>query len=150
MNVATPHPLRADTLNIILVEDDDGDAKAVMRALKDSRIANPVHRLRDGIEALAFLRGEGKVPPPQHYVVLLDINMPRMNGHEFMERLRASPDPLISNAVVFVLSTSAAERDIKDAYAKNVAGYLVKSDYTDGLKPVVSMIKIFGDAVRLP
>lgn len=136
---------------ILLVDDDEIDRMAVRRAFTDLGVAPTIIEAEDGEEALEILAGLSTKPrPASPYLILLDINMPRMNGHEFMERLRASPDPLISNAVVFVLSTSAAERDIKDAYAKNVAGYLVKSDYTDGLKPVVSMIKIFGDAVRLP
>jgi|APSaa5957512535_1039671.scaffolds.fasta_scaffold105535_2 CheY-like chemotaxis protein len=136
---------------ILLVEDDEVDRMAVRRAFKDLGVSPTIIEAEDGEEALKILAGASNKPrPTSPYLILLDINMPRMNGHEFMDHLRASPDPAVSNAVVFVLSTSTAEEDIKHAYARNVAGYLVKSDYADGLKPVVNMIKVFGEAVRLP
>ena len=136
---------------ILLVEDDEVDRMAVRRAFKDLGVSPTIIEAEDGEEALQILAGVSSKPrPTSPYLILLDINMPRMNGHEFMDLLRTNPDPAVSNAVVFVLSTSTADEDIKNAYSRNVAGYLVKSDYADGLKPVVNMIKVFGEAVRLP
>jgi len=138
-------------LEILLVEDDEIDRMAVRRAFKDLGVSPTIVEARDGEEALAILQLRSETAPPiSPYLILLDINMPRMTGHEFMAALRSSDDPTVANAVVFVLSTSSAERDIEQAYARNVAGYLVKSDYIDGLKPVVQMIKTFGDVVRFP
>ncbi|MDA0368896.1 MAG: response regulator [Proteobacteria bacterium] len=138
-------------LEILLVEDDEVDRMAVRRAFKELGVSPKIIETRDGEEAISLLEGRTDAPRPvSPYLILLDINMPRMTGHEFMEQLRASKDPTVANAVVFVLSTSAAEKDIKEAYARNVAGYLVKSDYLDGLKPVVQMIKTFGEVVQFP
>ena len=138
-------------LEILLVEDDEVDRMAVRRAFKELGVSPEIIETRDGEEAISLLEGRTDAPRPvSPYLILLDINMPRMTGHEFMEQLRASKDPTVANAVVFVLSTSAAEKDIKEAYARNVAGYLVKSDYLDGLKPVVQMIKTFGEVVQFP
>ncbi|SIO18147.1 response regulator [Vannielia litorea] len=148
MNAHVPTPTAQNVLNIILIEDDDGDAKAVLRALSQSRIANPVHRMRDGIEALAFLRGEGATRPPEHYVVLLDINMPRMNGHEFMAELRN--DPRLNRAVVFMLSTSRDETDIARAYDKNVAGYVLKGNAGMDFLRLINGVEHFWRIVVLP
>ncbi len=72
----------AQDVKIILVEDDDGDAKAIRRAFSKARIANPLIRFRNGREALSFLKGETDQDPPLQFVVLSDINMPRMSGIE--------------------------------------------------------------------
>lgn len=92
MNLPVQNESLRPLLNIILVEDDDGDAKAIRRALKKVRIANPVIRVTDGVEALGLLRGETD-RPPERYVLLVDLNMPRMNGLELVGELRAGPDP---------------------------------------------------------
>ncbi|QDC07893.1 response regulator [Oceanicola sp. D3] len=150
MNAVRPRPFEArhNLLNIVLVEDDDGDAKAVVRALTKSHIANPIHRLRDGIEALAFLRGEGESKPPEHYVLLLDINMPRMNGHEFLKELRA--DPRLHRAVVFMLSTSEDETDVFHAYDQNVAGYIIKGRAGADFLELIDTVEHFWRIVVLP
>ncbi|WP_244867865.1 response regulator [Vannielia litorea] len=139
---------RQQMLNLVLIEDDDGDAKAVVRALKKSHIANPIHRLRDGVEALAFLRGEGPTPPPEQYVLLLDINMPRMNGHEFLAKLRS--DPRLNRAVVFMLSTSEDETDVFRAYDQNVAGYIIKGRAGADFLELINTVEHFWRIVVLP
>ena len=116
----TPFETRAITL--LLVEDDDVDAMGVERALEKRRIANTLVRARDGIEALEFLRG-GKVARP--FLILLDLNMPRMGGLEFIRTVRA--DPELCDSVVFVLTTSKSDEDLAAAYRAHVAGYMVKS-----------------------
>ena len=91
-------------VTLLLVEDDAVDAEAIQRAFRQQRIANPFVVVRDGVEALAALRGERGPLVPHPFLVLLDVNMPRMNGIEFLEALRA--DPVLSRTVVFVLTTS--------------------------------------------
>ena len=118
-------------LNILLVEDDDVDVQNVRRAFEKAHIANPLFVAADGLEALEKLRS-GEVPNNRR-MVLLDLNMPRMNGIEFLRELRK--DPQLSAIPVVVLTTSTMDRDKFDAYQLNIAGYLVKpvtfSDFCD-------------------
>jgi CheY-like chemotaxis protein len=109
-------------LNILLVEDDHVDVMNVKRAFERNRITNPLFVAADGIEALEMLRG-GKVPDTRR-MILLDLNMPRMNGIEFLRELRR--DPELQHTPVVVLTTSNDERDKIEAYNFNVAGYLLK------------------------
>jgi CheY-like chemotaxis protein len=109
-------------LNILLVEDDEIDVMNVRRAFEQSHILNPLYVASDGIEALEKLR-KGEVPKERR-LVLLDINMPRMNGIEFLRELRK--DPALSATKVVVLTTSKNEQDVIEAHNLNVAGYLVK------------------------
>lgn len=115
-----------DPLRLLLVEDDDIDAEGVERALRRAQISNPIERAIGGIEALARLRGtDGRPPLQRPYLILLDLNMPRMGGLTFLEELRA--DPVLSDSIVFVLTTSDADRDKAAAYSSHVAGYMLKS-----------------------
>jgi CheY-like chemotaxis protein len=109
-------------LNILLVEDDEIDVMNVRRAFEQGHILNPLYVASDGIEALEMLR-KGEVPKERR-LVLLDINMPRMNGIEFLRELRK--DPNLSATKVVVLTTSKNEQDVIEAHNLNVAGYLVK------------------------
>jgi CheY-like chemotaxis protein len=109
-------------LNILLVDDDQVDVMNVQRAFKKNNITNPVWVSSNGLEALEMLRS-GTVPKTQR-LVLLDLNMPKMNGIEFLRELRA--DPALANTSVVVLTTSKDEGDKVDAYNLNVAGYLLK------------------------
>ena len=109
-------------LNILLVEDDQVDVMNVKRAFDRNRIGNPLFVAGDGVEGLEMLRS-GKIPDERR-LVLLDLNMPRMNGIEFLRELRADKDLHLTPVVV--LTTSDDERDKIDAYNLNVAGYLLK------------------------
>lgn len=135
-------------LNIVLVEDDDGDAKALRRAFSRARIANPIQRFTDGVEALAFLRGEMSQVPPPSFVVLSDINMPRKSGIELLEEIRA--DPVLRKILFIVLTTSEDQRDISAAYANNVAGYILKSNAGDMFVDLMATLDHYWRIVELP
>ena len=109
-------------LNILLVEDDELDIMNVRRAFKKNNIVNPLYTAANGIEALAMLRSDGL--PPDRRLILLDLNMPKMGGIEFLKALRA--DPQLRTISVVVLTTSDEERDRVEAYKLNVAGYILK------------------------
>jgi CheY-like chemotaxis protein len=109
-------------LNILLVEDDEVDVMNVRRAFERNNVSNPLYVAGNGLEALAMLR-DGTVPAERR-LILLDLNMPKMNGIEFLQALRA--DPELANAIVVVLTTSNDDQDKIDAYNLNVAGYLLK------------------------
>ena len=114
-------------LNILLVEDDELDVMNVRRAFKKNNILNPLYVAGNGIEALEMLRGEEGEPPAcpaERRIILLDLNMPKMDGIEFLSALRA--DPALCPIPVIVLTTSGEERDRVDAYRYNVAGYILK------------------------
>jgi CheY-like chemotaxis protein len=109
-------------LNILLVDDDEVDVMTVERAFSKANIANKLFVATDGIEALGMLRSDGV--PPQRRLMLLDLNMPRMNGIELLREIRA--DPALQALTVIVLTTSNEDRDRVEAYRLNVAGYLLK------------------------
>lgn len=114
-------------INILLVEDDDLDVMNVQRAFKKNSIPHPLFVAPDGLAALEMLRGgDGAAPayPEGRRLILLDLNMPRMSGTEFLRELRA--DPALHATPVIVLTTSDEERDKVEAYDLNVAGYILK------------------------
>lgn len=114
-------------INILLVEDDEVDILNVKRAFKKNNITNPLYIAGNGLEALDMLRGTNKQSPviPEHRrLILLDLNMPRMNGIEFLQELRI--DPYLKSVPVVVLTTSEGEQDRVEASQLNVAGYLLK------------------------
>lgn len=114
--------MSAPQINILLVEDDEVDVMNVKRAFEKGHISNPLFVAGNGVEALEKLRS-GEIPSHRR-IVLLDLNMPRMNGIEFLRELRA--DPALRATPVVVLTTSTIDRDKLDAYNLNIAGYMVK------------------------
>ena len=114
--------MNSSSLNILLVEDDEVDVMNVKRAFDKNHITNPLFVAGNGLEALEKLRS-GEVPQGRR-IVLLDLNMPKMNGIEFLRELRK--DPALAPTPVVVLTTSNNDRDKIDAFNLNVAGYLVK------------------------
>ncbi len=136
-------------VHVLLIDDDDVDVMAVKRAFRKAKIANPLHIARDGLEGLALLRGEdGHDPIPRPYIIVLDLNMPRMDGLEFLTALREDPEH--RGAVVFVLTTSKADEDRAASYDKNVAGYIVKSDVGEGFLNVTQLLDSYWRVVLLP
>lgn len=137
------------TLTVLLVEDDDVAAESVVRSLSRAGCTFPVVWTEDGADALKVLRGQDasrKAPRPR--VVLLDLNMPGMNGFEFLKRLRA--DPVLREDVVFVLTTSDADSDRTRAYHEHIAGYMVKSAVGPQFARLASLMVSYESAVRLP
>ncbi len=118
--------LERKAVHFLHVEDDDLCIMALARAFKKAKIENPLNFAHDGIDALDMLRGtNGRERLPRPHLILLDLNMPRMGGIELLKELRQ--DPELRRTVVFVMTTSRAERDKTDAYNLGVAGYILKT-----------------------
>ncbi len=130
---------------ILLVEDDDVDAKGVERAFKKLKIVNPIVRAKDGMIALELLK---KCEVSKPYLILLDLNMPRMGGLEFLAEIRK--DEGLNNSVVFVLTTSKDDEDKLAAYEKNIAGYIVKERLQYGFDELVKLLDHYWRIVELP
>lgn len=113
-------------INILLVEDDHVDVMNVQRAFKKNNISYPLHIAFNGIEALNMLRGNNGKPKmaPAPTIILTDINMPKMNGIEFIKELRN--DAEFKSVSIFVMTTSNDVKDRVEAYNLNVAGYILK------------------------
>ena len=136
-------------VTFLVVDDDEIDVELLQRAFKKLKIANPVIRARDGIDALDVLRGTGgreKLNTP--YIILLDINMPRMSGLEFLEEIRE--DENLRRSVIFMLTTSDDERDILKSYEKNISGYVVKSQAGQSFEEALRMLDHYWRVVELP
>ena len=144
-----PATINNSPLNILLVDDDDGDAKAVERSFRKAKIANPLTRAVDGMEALEMLRGtNGKTKLPSPCVMLVDLNMPRINGIQFIQALRA--DKALHRSVVFVLTTSKRDEDKLAAYELNVAGYILKATAGADFMNLVNLVECYWRIVELP
>ncbi len=142
----TPPPTSPRQTNILLVDDDVVDVMNVRRAFARGGITNPIWVAHDGVEALAALRGAAY--PRARRLVLLDINMPRMNGIELLREVRA--DPILRSTSIVVLTTSNDDRDRIDAYRLNVAGYLLKPvTFTDFVDLMVALDR-YWTLVELP
>lgn len=130
---------------ILLVEDDNVDAMTVKRAFKDLKVANPLVHLIDGEEALKYLRSESNETP---CVIILDLNMPKMNGIEFLRVLKA--DEVLKKIPVVVLTISTNEQDIVEGFKLNVAGYIVKpADYKKFVE-AIKAIDLYWSLSELP
>ena len=134
-------------LNMLLVDDDRVDVRAVQRALKKARMPHRLTVAGNGHEALAALSALREAEQGSPPLVLLDLNMPRMGGLAFLDALRE--DPLLGQTVVFVHSTSSAQHDLEGAYARQVAGYFVKSD-GEGLSALLDMLQRYWNLVEFP
>lgn len=136
-------------VTVLHVEDDEMDVISLKRSFQRAKIANEIVVASHGEEALEILRGENghnRIEPP--FVMLVDVNMPRMNGIELIRAIRA--DATLSPSVVFVLTTSDHEKDILDAYALNVAGYLLKQDAGSQFLDAVNMLDTYWNVVEMP
>jgi CheY-like chemotaxis protein len=133
------------TKPILLVEDDRVDVMTVRRALRDIKVTNPLDIASDGEEALAYLRDPDRVRP---CIILLDLNMPRMNGIEFLRAIKAHP--VRKRIPVIVLTTSRDDGDKVDSFNLGVAGYMVKPvDYGQFVE-MMRMVDLYWTISELP
>jgi chemotaxis family two-component system response regulator Rcp1 len=137
-------------VEILLVEDNPGDVRLTIEALKDAKVRNNLHVAKDGVEAMAFLRQEGEyadVPRPD--VILLDLNLPKKDGREVLAEIKADPD--LKRIPVVVLTVSQAEEDILKTYNLHANCYITKPVDLDQFLTVVKSIEDFWlTIVRLP
>ena len=121
---------------------------AIRRAVKSLKLVNEIIVATDGEEALKMLRDDATGLSRRPFIILLDINMPRMNGLEFLAAIR--DDPALRNSVIFMVTTSEAPSDISSAYDHLVAGYIVKENAMRSLKDALEMLGAYVRIVRLP
>jgi CheY-like chemotaxis protein len=134
--------MNMSNVTILLVEDDDIDAKTVERGIANAKIANPLIRAHDGIEAMEMLlgtNGRSRIEPP--YLLLVDIRMPRLDGLGLIRRIRSNP--LLHRTIIFVLTTSDSDRDRTAAYDAHVAGYVVKSNSPEQFHALAKMLEYY-------
>jgi chemotaxis family two-component system response regulator Rcp1 len=138
------------SIDILLVEDNEGDAHLTREALKRAKVRNRVHTTCDGVEAMQFLRREGDFAgSPRPDLVLLDLNLPNMDGREVLEAIKA--DPALRAIPVVVVTSSAAEADIVRTYALNANCYVTKPvDLQQFLHVIGSVGDFWLDIVKLP
>ena len=141
--------MNMESVHFLLVEDDEVDVQALMRVFRKLKLSNPITVASNGLEALDHLRGnKGLEKIKQPYLILLDLNMPRMNGIEFIEAIRA--DAELRRSTIFVLTTSNEERDRVMAYDLNVAGYIVKADAANTFRKFVEFLNMYWNLVEFP
>ncbi|MEU8899808.1 response regulator [Nocardia sp. NPDC048505] len=137
-------------IDILLVEDDPGDELMTREAFEDNKIGNTLHVARDGQEALDFLYREGvHAGAPQPDLILLDLNLPKYDGRQVLEKIKSDPD--LSHIPVVVLTTSAAEEDILRSYRLHANAYVTKPVDLDQFVAAIKQIDdFFVQVVRLP
>lgn len=138
------------TLIILIAEDDEDDRLLVRDALKESRVINEVHFVQDGVELLEFLRREGRHPDaPRPGVILLDLNMPRMDGRTALGEIKS--DPALRRIPILVMTTSRAEEDILRSYDLGAASFIPKPVTFEGLVEVMAQLgRYWVEIVELP
>ena len=130
---------------VLLVEDDQVDAMTVKRAFRDLKVTNPLIHKLNGEEVLEYLRGEGNQTP---CVILLDLNMPKMNGIEFLKIAKA--DDELKKIPVVVLTTSKSDEDRVETFGLSVAGYMIKpTDYKKFME-TIRVIDLYWTLSELP
>lgn len=133
-------------VSILLVDDDIVDAEAITRAVRRERILNNIVHVSNGLEAIEALRDDAIIGRPRF--VLLDLNMPRMNGIEFLKYIR--DDSELRQEIVFVLTTSDLDEDKVAAYGSNVAGYILKDKVGEDFEKLLGLIDSFWRIVEFP
>ena len=130
---------------LLLVEDDRIDAMTVQRAVKDLKITNPVKHVSNGVEGIEYLRNHVNQKP---CIVLLDLNMPKMNGIEFLNLVKSDDD--LKKIPVVVLTTSNADRDRSESFSLGIAGYMIKPVDYKRFVDVIREIEMYWSLSELP
>jgi len=141
---------QGEPIEILLVEDNSADARQTMRALRKGRINNRVSHVENGVEAMAFLRREGKyADAPRPDMILLDLHMPRMDGREVLQEVKT--DPNLKRIPVIMLTSCTEEKEILDVYDRHVNCYIVKPvDLEQFQRAVLSIEDFWFTVVKLP
>ena len=138
------------TIDVLLVEDDPGDTLMIREAFEHHEITHRLHHVADGVEAMAFLRGEDEhAGSPRPDLILLDLNLPRMDGREVLKRVKG--DPALRAIPIVVLTTSDADEDILRSYDLHANAYVTKPVDFDRFVEVVRLTDdFFVNVVKLP
>jgi CheY-like chemotaxis protein len=142
--------VNANLIEILLIEDDPGDILLIRESFADHKVGNRLSVVSDGVEAMAFLRGEGEYAArPRPDLIVLDLNLPRKNGSEVLAEIKSDPD--LSTIPVVVLTTSESEADIIRSYRLHANAYITKPVDFDRFRAVVHQIDdFFVGVVKLP
>lgn len=142
--------MNGHAIEILLVEDNLGDARLTQEAMREARVSNRMSHVRDGVEAMAFLRREGAYAgAPRPDLILLDLNLPRKDGREVLDEIKH--DERLRRIPVVVLTVSQADEDILRAYNLNANCYITKPvDLEQFIKVVRSIEDFWLTIVRLP
>lgn len=143
-------PVNYTPIEILLVEDNEDDVILTTQAFKRGKVSNNLHVAADGVEALAFLHKEGRYAgAPRPDIILLDLNLPRMDGHELLKIVKA--DPLFSSIPVVILTTSKAEEDVIKTYKHHSNCFISKPVTMEEFDQVIRTLEDFWFViVRLP
>ena len=132
----------ASAIDVLLVEDDEGDALITEEAFEHHKVFNRLHRVRDGVEVLEFLRREGRhADAPRPGLILLDLNLPRMDGHEALAAIKGDAD--LRRIPVVVLTTSGADEDVLLSYELHANAYVTKPVDFDAFVAAIRQIDDF-------
>ena len=127
---------------VLLVEDSPGDVRLTREALKEGKVRNNLSVVNDGVEAMEFLRRQGKyADAPRPDIVLLDLNMPRKDGREVLAEMKGDDD--LKRIPVVILTSSRQDRDVNAAYDIGVNSYLVKPVEFDGLLQMLKTVNLY-------
>jgi len=138
------------SIEILLVEDNPGDARLTLEGMREAKVKNRMHVVEDGVEAMAFLRREGRYSvAPRPDLILLDLNLPRKDGRAVLAEVKADPD--LKRIPVVILTTSRAEEDVLRAYNLHANCYVTKPvDLSQFLKIVALIDEFWVNVVTLP
>lgn len=137
-----------ETISILVIDDDELTAELVERSLRDCTFRHRIIEARDGQEGLDVLLGRSGTKITRPYLVLLDLNMPRMNGFEFLEAVRAHPR--IADSVIFVVTTSDSDSDRTRAYQEQIAGFMNKASVGPQFAHLARLLHDYSTTVELP
>lgn len=130
------------SLNVLLVDDSPGDVRLTREALRECESSVTLHVAADGVEAMAFLRNEGAhAASPRPDFILLDLNLPRMDGHEVLANIKQ--DPNLSTIPTVILTTSAAKADIERCYKRSANSYLCKPVELEAFESLIASLGDF-------